>query len=252
MQVLRLISRLLDYPTEALKRHQDDIYTLLASEPALTRAARHRLQAFLGQRLSQDLLDWQSDYDGLFERGRAVSLHLFEHVHGESRDRGQAMVNLLNQYRQAGLELDARELPDYLPLYLEFAATQGESARGWLEYVAHILTLLAARLQERDAGYAGLVEVLLELSGVDYDLAPIVEEVRREERDDTPEAIDRIWEEEAVTFNGSEMASACDSGRFKPAPAQRREDEVLTIIDAGAPAATEIGRAGRSRGAVGL
>lgn len=235
MPLLKLIARLLDYPTAELVAHQTDIRTLVKDSKVLSSPVREALLRFVQQRFSQDLLDWQSDYDGLFERGRAVSLHLFEHVHGESRDRGQAMVDLLNHYREASLELDARELPDYLPLYLEFVATQGEQAQGWLQDVAHILSLLAARLQERDSGYAALIEVLLELSGVDYDLAPIREEVRQEERDDTPEAIDRIWEEEAVTFNGSDVGSACESSRMKPSPAQQREDEILTIIDAGSP-----------------
>lgn len=239
MTLLKLLSRLLDYPTEDLSRHSSEIRAMVSMASELSPLGRSHLQTFLEKRLAQDLLDWQSDYDGLFERGRAVSLHLFEHVHGESRDRGQAMVDLMNHYHAAGLDLGVRELPDYLPLYLEFVTTQGEAATGWLADIAHILSILAARLKERDPEYAGLVEVLLELSGVDYDLSPIMEEVRREERDDTPEALDRIWEEEAVTFNGSDVGSACESSRLKPTAAQRRDDEVLTIVDAAASVRNE-------------
>ena len=81
----------------------------------------------------------------MFERGRALGLWLFEHVHGESRDRGQAMVDLIEQYKQAGLQLNLNELPDYIPLFLEFLATQGsENAREWLSEVEHILAYLCA------------------------------------------------------------------------------------------------------------
>lgn len=67
-----------------------------------------------------DPLDARAQYSELFDRGRATSLLLFEHVHGESRDRGRAMVDLLAQYEQHGLQLNSRELPDHLPLYLEY------------------------------------------------------------------------------------------------------------------------------------
>lgn len=81
-----------------------------------------RLGVFLRDLTAQDMLDVQAAYSELFDRGRATSLLLFEHVHGESRDRGQAMVDLMAQYEQHGLQLDSRELPDHLPLYLEYLA----------------------------------------------------------------------------------------------------------------------------------
>src|SRR5690606_22756321 len=71
-----------------------------------------------------DLVDVQARYSELFDKGRALSLLLFEHVHGESRDRGQAMVDLMAQYEAAGFAIGVRELPDYIPLYLEFLATR--------------------------------------------------------------------------------------------------------------------------------
>ena len=67
-------------------------------------------------------MDLQERYVASFDRGRARSLYLFEHVHGESRDRGQAMVNLLEIYRRHEFELNARELPDYIPLFMEYLA----------------------------------------------------------------------------------------------------------------------------------
>ncbi|WP_268594516.1 nitrate reductase molybdenum cofactor assembly chaperone, partial [Escherichia coli] len=96
-----------------------------------------------------------------FDRGRATSLLLFEHVHGESRDRGQAMVDLMAQYRAAGLEIDSRELPDFLPLYLEYLASRSAAqAREGLQDIAPILALLGARLQQRESPYAVLFDLL--------------------------------------------------------------------------------------------
>ncbi len=108
--------------------------------------------------------------------GGATSLLLFEHVHGESRDRGQAMVDLLNQYEQHGLVLDSRELPDHLPLYLEYLAQLPESeAIGGLQDIAPILALLCARLQQRESRYAVLFEQLLKLANSAVDEAKVAE-----------------------------------------------------------------------------
>lgn len=120
MMSLKVISRLLDYPSEALWQHRDELIEALeqANELPFTQAVQ--LMMFVREYLDEDLLDMQAQYCELFDRGRATSLLLFEHVHGESRDRGQAMVDLMAQYQQQGLQIDCRELPDYLPIYLEY------------------------------------------------------------------------------------------------------------------------------------
>lgn len=119
---LVVISRLLEYPDAALWQHQQELFDALASGENLAKADAQQVGIFLRDLTAQDLLDAQSTYSELFDRGRATSLLLFEHVHGESRDRGQAMVDLLAQYERHGLLLDSRELPDHLPLYLEYLA----------------------------------------------------------------------------------------------------------------------------------
>lgn len=121
---LKVIARLLDYPEQVLFDHQQALIEAL--EPASELDLHHSAQLILFVRrlCARPLLDVQADYCELFDRGRATSLLLFEHVHGESRDRGQAMVDLMAQYRAAGLEIDSRELPDFLPLYLEYLASR--------------------------------------------------------------------------------------------------------------------------------
>ncbi|TDE55749.1 nitrate reductase molybdenum cofactor assembly chaperone, partial [Salmonella enterica] len=134
-------------------------------------------------------------------RGRATSLLLFEHVHGESRDRGQAMVDLLAQYERAGLMLDSRELPDHLPLYLEYLAQlPAQDAINGLRDIAPILALLGARLQQRESRYAVLFDLLIALSDTQVDTRNVHEKIADEARDDTPQALDAVWEEEQVKF----------------------------------------------------
>ncbi|MFJ2974051.1 nitrate reductase molybdenum cofactor assembly chaperone [Kluyvera sp. NPDC087067] len=198
---LVIVSRLLEYPDAALWEHQDELFDVLASSEKLDKGDAQMLGMFLRELIAQDPLDAQAAYSELFDRGRATSLLLFEHVHGESRDRGQAMVDLLNQYEQHGLVLDSRELPDHLPLYLEYLAQLPESeAIGGLQDIAPILALLCARLQQRESRYAVLFEQLLKLANSAVDEAKVAEKIADEARDDTPQALDAVWEEEQVKF----------------------------------------------------
>ncbi|WP_047608559.1 nitrate reductase molybdenum cofactor assembly chaperone [Rahnella aquatilis] len=211
MNSLRLIGLLLDYPSDELWEHQPELLDAVAESAELTEEQRHDLALYITAFCKQDLLDAQSAYTGLFDRGRATSLLLFEHVHGESRDRGQAMVDLMGQYREAGLEIDSRELPDYLPLYLEYLTTRDEhQAREGLRDIAPILALLSARMQERDSHYAELFDLLLALSGSDIATATVREGIKQEARDDTPAALDAVWEEEQITFLGEQSCASGD------------------------------------------
>ncbi|GAA0859284.1 nitrate reductase molybdenum cofactor assembly chaperone [Aliiglaciecola litoralis] len=241
MKILTLLSRLIDYPNDTLYAHGDDVVDFIANDKLLSQADKSALMAFIEQRFNDSLLDWQSDYDGLFERGRSLSLLIYEHLHGESRDRGQAMVNLLAQYRAAGLDIGVRELPDYIPLFLEFASTQGEqNAKGWLEDIAPILALLAVRLEKRNCNYSALFTTLVSLSGAQIDMQALREQVKDEKRDDTKKALDKVWEEEAVTFGGDAINGGCPTNAAKPSESQRRDQDVpIQFIDAAnAPVST--------------
>ena len=198
---LVVISRLLEYPDAALWQHQQELFDALASGDNLSKADAQQVGIFLRDLTSQDLLDAQATYSELFDRGRATSLLLFEHVHGESRDRGQAMVDLLAQYERHGLQLGSRELPDHLPLYLEYLAQLPTAeAIGGLQDIAPILALLQARLQQRESHYASLLDALLTLTKTEVDNAQVAEKIAGEARDDTPQALDAVWEEEQVKF----------------------------------------------------
>jgi nitrate reductase delta subunit len=234
MQIFKVISALMDYPQEGVGSHQEELKNIILSETSLSEECRNNMVEFLNTQCAMDLLDWQSDYDALFERGRNLSLLLFEHVHGESRDRGQAMVDLIAQYKEAELALDKNELPDYIPLFLEFLSTQDrENAKAWLMDVSHILAILATRLEERESGYASLFNALLEMSQAQVDMDEIRNTVAKEERDDTNEAIDKVWEDEAITFGGNATdGGGCPSSMDsqKPTAKQSRVDEMSVNI----------------------
>lgn len=204
MQILKVIALLMEYPDEPLWQSGEELMPLVAREaPQLT--------GFVDQLLSAKLLDKQAEWGEVFDRGRATSLMLFEHVHAESRDRGQAMVDLMTQYEQAGLQLDCRELPDYLPLYLEYLSTRSpaEARQGLLD-IAPILALLGGRLKERQAPWSQLFDALLAICGSPLRSDSVTRQVASEQRDDTPEAMDAVWEEEQVKFI-DDAASSCDS-----------------------------------------
>ncbi|EPC7250764.1 nitrate reductase molybdenum cofactor assembly chaperone [Cronobacter sakazakii] len=201
MTELLIISRLLEYPDAALWQHQQELFDALTDTQHLSLQNAHHLGVFIRDLLQDDLLDAQAAYGELFDRGRATSLLLFEHVHGESRDRGQAMVDLLAQYERAGLMLDSRELPDHLPLYLEYLAQRpAHEAIDGLRDIAPILALLGARLKQRESRYAVLFDLLIALSDTQVDTHKVSEKIADEARDDTPQALDAVWEEEQVKF----------------------------------------------------
>lgn len=220
MQTLKLIAALLHYPQAELQAAAPWLTERVADSTELEPDQRAQLSDFLHHLASRDLLELQETYVETFDRGRACALHLFEHVHGESRDRGQAMVDLAQVYRRAGFEIAVAELPDYLPLFLEFLSTRpAAEARDWLTEVGHILGQLYARLAARDSPYAVLLAPLLSLAGLE--LAPEVLAEAAGARDDTPEALDQAWAEEPVSFGFG--ASPCPSlqPRRSPFPVKR-------------------------------
>lgn len=209
MSIFSVFSALLSYPTGELKAAIPELQAAIDSEPRIPAAVTRALQGLLDEIEGEDLYAIQERYVSQFDRGRALSLHLFEHVHGESRDRGQAMVDLVDVYRQHGLELSARELPDYLPLFLEFLGQIPEQeAKALLADAMPVAALIGARLAERQSPYACIFEALAAIGGRPGNDAVIRSQVAEEGPDQTVVQMDRIWEEEAVSFMGNQ-GSAC-------------------------------------------
>jgi nitrate reductase molybdenum cofactor assembly chaperone NarJ/NarW len=229
MLTYKVLAALLVYPEQELIESLEEMAVALEAEGALPAAERRGLAALMVDLRSSDLMDAQARYVALFDQSRSLSLHLYEHSHGESRDRGQAMVNLLNHYRAHGLEPAASELPDFLPLFLEFLSTRPAGEAGaLLGQASEVVALLRARLERRGAPYAGVFRAIEALAPGRADDAAIRETVAGEVRDDTPEALDRAWEEAPVTFGNDPAAAASDCSaasavvaRFAPPPDAR-------------------------------
>ncbi|MGP3789475.1 nitrate reductase molybdenum cofactor assembly chaperone [Pseudomonas sp. B392_1p] len=229
MQILKVISLLLDYPTEQLREGYLELAKAISTAREISPEQRGELRLLLEELVGGELMDVQEAYSELFDKGRSLSLLLFEHVHGESRDRGQAMVDLMAQYEAAGFAIGVRELPDYIPLYLEYLSTRDDlEAREGLADVAHLLALLAARLEERQSPHAACFGALLQIAGQPLTaVAQLREQVAAEERDDSLEALDKIWEEEQVNFLQAEQQDRCPSQPSGPGKA--REETAVPL-----------------------
>ena len=200
---LRALAALLAYPSAELQENIDAIRNALHEERALPRAALARLEPLLSTLADGELLDLQVAYSDLFDRSRKFSLHLFEHVHGDNRERGQAMIDLGQQYAESGLLLDTTELPDFVPVFLEYAAhLLPEQARMLLEQPAHVFAALAERLDERKAPHAAIFHALLALAAGRPDAEALAELQGRAPEED-PATLDQDWEEAPVTFLAS-------------------------------------------------
>jgi nitrate reductase delta subunit len=234
LRSLRALARLLDYPTAELQAAAAELAAILQGEARLDGRLRARFGAWCRTLATTELLDLQASYVELFDRGRATSLLLFEHVHGESRARGQAMVDLLAEYQAAGFQLDARELPDYLPLFLEYLSTRSDDEVGrWLGEISHILALLTARLEARDAVHALVPHALLALIGATGQIDQHRPSVAEEQPDHTPQALDAIWEEEVVRFSAeSDKDCALQSAEGRRLAERKYEaaPQVITIL----------------------
>jgi nitrate reductase delta subunit len=210
MRTLKVLSALLSYPTQELADAVPDIRVVLREDGHLKPAQQDALEPLLAALATQDVYELQEAYIRLFDRSRSLSLHLFEHVHGESRDRGQAMVDLKAVYEAAGLVIDGSELPDFVPLFLEYCSLlPPDQARALLAEPAHVLTALGERLRKKESHYAAVFESLVGLAATSP--APEAFEALLPEADVDPDdlqALDAIWQEEEVRF-GPGAASDC-------------------------------------------
>jgi nitrate reductase molybdenum cofactor assembly chaperone NarJ/NarW len=203
---LRMFAALLSYPTETMRSRLPEMRELLSHERVITDSRRAELDSLMATLERKDALDIEADYVELFDRGRSTSLHLFEHVHGDSRDRGPAMIDLGQTYAKAGLILAEGELPDYLPAVLEFVSTQPPTeARAFLGEMSHIFNAIFSALIKRRSPYASVLGALIELAG---EKAQPVEPIAEE-------AIDESWAE-PVVFDGCSSKGQAKPGRAQP------------------------------------
>ena len=203
---LRVLARLLSYPDAEVRDKLSAMRDALHAEAAIGPSRLAEIDALIAALAAGDPIEVEAAYVQLFDRGRATSLHLFEHVHGDSRDRGPAMIDLAQTYEQAGLHLALGELPDYLPVVLEFASTQPpREARAFLAEMAHILNAVYSALRERRSAYAGVLAALLEFAGEKPHEVSVPAEA----------PLDESWSEPAA-FDGCATAGQAKPGEPQP------------------------------------
>ena len=198
-RTLKAISLLLHYTDQEVLDHLSDLQVITDQEETLQRGRLAPLYRHLEQ---GDLYLFEENYVALFDRGRGTSLYLFEHVHGESRDRGQAMVDLLTMYGESGFDLPPGELPDYLPVFLEYLSQlEPAKAKQLLMEVTHLVRSIGENLAKRGSHYFLLCSALLEMAGekaIDIEFVPMDFSTEQEDYD----KLDKVWAEEPVTFGG--------------------------------------------------
>jgi nitrate reductase delta subunit len=202
---LSVLAHLLRYPDATFRENAHELQTAITSEGALSVARVAELDRLIRRLVQAPALQTEIDYVEVFDRGRTTSLHLFEHVHGDSRDRGPAMIDLIKTYEAAGLLFQSNEMPDYLPVVLEFASTQPTpQAKEFLSEIAHIVRAIFSALEKRHSPYASVLAAILELAGERVHAVAIPDEAE----------VDESWSEPAV-FGGCSV-----EGQSKPSAPQ--------------------------------
>ena len=214
---LRVLARLLSYPDATLREHEGEMRDALRAEQALSAPRLAEIETLISSIARQGAIDAEADYVQLFDSGRSTSLHLFEHVHGDSRDRGPAMIDLAQTYEKAGLYLGVGEMPDHLPVVLEYASTQPpREARAFLAEMAHILNVIFNALEKRTSRYASVLGALIELAG----------ETARTVVVPNDEPIDEAWSEPAA-FDGCSSLGQAKPGQAKPGQSEPQPIQIV-------------------------
>ncbi|RSZ32021.1 nitrate reductase molybdenum cofactor assembly chaperone [Variovorax beijingensis] len=203
---LRALALLLGYPDAKARALMPRLADAMDAEAALSPARRKELRALARALVSVDPIEAETQFVELFDRGRSTSLHLFEHVHGDSRERGPAMIDLAQTYEKCGLLLGPHEVPDHLCVVLEFASTQPPAvARAFLGEMAHILASIFSALRKRESAYASVLAAVIELAGHKAEAVAVTDE----------QPIDESWAE-PVVFDGCSTKGQARPGDAQP------------------------------------
>ncbi|MCX7117829.1 MAG: nitrate reductase molybdenum cofactor assembly chaperone [Legionellales bacterium] len=202
LRTFKVLSLLLSYPSAVWISEMDALLKCIESEGQVSPVALSELRSFASSCQTEDLLQLETEYVATFDQQRTLSLHLFEHLHGDSRDRGQAMVDLSMVYQEHHLLIEAKELPDYLPLFLEcLSVIPAHTAFDLLQECLPIIERIASGLASRGNRYTAVFNTLLSVGK-----KPIIPWILTLQPEADPTAADRLdkeWEEEEIKFLGN-------------------------------------------------
>lgn len=208
LKTYKIISLLITYPNEEIYNFLPQVNSSLKDENLLNEEVISGIAVFVDFFSQKPLTSWQEHYVQLFDYSRSVSLYLFEHVHGDSKDRGQAMVDLIDLYTENGLHINRPELPDYLPVFLEFLAMQTQSkAMDYLSEIIDIVGFIHRKLEEKNNLYKYLLAAIIQLS----DRKPIEARIEKMVSEMPEISIDEAYEEEPVKFGNDNPCINCKS-----------------------------------------
>lgn len=213
MKTFKILGLLLTYPSAEKIKHFDEMKKALEAEKILPTRNLKLVSEFMDKQKSTDLLELQEEYVETFDRSRSNCLNLFEHVHGESRDRGQAMVDLAEMYHNKGLYIDSKELPDFLPVFLEYLSLcKIEESKELLNDTAHIIAVIGAKLKANKNDYHIIFDAIEKLSTIKIDQTIIDNAlIQLAAEDNSLDALDKEWEEAAAfTGNAVEDCKTCN------------------------------------------
>lgn len=201
----KILSLLLSYPNNELQSFLPQVEKELRNESLIKESEITKIAKFCNRFNQIDLIDWQEEYVQLFDYSRSVSLHIFEHIKGDSKDRGQAMVNLIDFYKEKGMYLTAKELPDYIPAFLEFLSTLSvtDSAQ-LLGETVNIMDKISEALCQSKNDYSSIFQAIISLSAKE----PNKEITREMIKNEKPLDLDAEYEEEPVTFGAAPSCSS--------------------------------------------
>ncbi|MEI3377468.1 MAG: nitrate reductase molybdenum cofactor assembly chaperone [Coriobacteriales bacterium] len=195
---LKALACLLLYPDEDLLTNLPEIESTLQGSEELDGESKRRLEELIGWIREADMSSLQAAYVSTFDIGKHGSLNLFEHTQGDSRDRGHVMVELNRLYKEHGLELTTTELPDHLPVFLEFlSGLEREDAQLWLESVIGPIEKIDRELQLDESPWEAVTAALLNFAGTEREVAS------ERTPDEMIPTLDAEYYESPVTFGGS-------------------------------------------------
>jgi nitrate reductase delta subunit len=206
IKTYKILSLCLSYPNADLQLFLLDIENELQKEALLNSQKIEDVCSFVNHFKNMDLTDWQAQYVQLFDYSRSASLHLFEHIKSDSKDRGQAMVDLLEFYKENGMELSVNELPDYLPVFLEFLSTrQPQKAAELLSEPIHVIDRINKALAEKQNPYCDIFSAIISLSAKQPDKKATKIIIKNEK----PLDLDAEYEEEPIEFGVGNSCNQC-------------------------------------------
>lgn len=203
MKTLKVLGILLTYPSAEQIAAFPEFKEILIKENWLPDNSIKQLEQLMNWMAAEDLLDLQEEFVALFDRTPSLCLHLFEHVHGDSRDRGQALVDLSEVYKDVGLLINTKEMPDFLPLFLEYLSIiNPEEAAENLGEIANLLGVLSERLNNRQSLYSNVLDALIAAAKQKPDTAAVKQALKDAGgKASTFDELDQAWEEQNAFEN---------------------------------------------------